>query len=106
MTDPEQNPTEQWIEQGRALRKTVKRSDHLALGHLHRDPVALLQATDLERATAARPHDALALAEQGTGQARLEALTDPLLAASSTSKPTTKPVGVYLIGNWNNNLHN
>ncbi|MBK7990889.1 MAG: DUF2252 domain-containing protein [Comamonadaceae bacterium] len=49
MTDPEQNPTEQWIEQGRALRKTVKRSDHLALGHLHRDPVALLQATDKGR---------------------------------------------------------
>ena len=48
-TAPEPNPTEQWIEQGRALRKTVKRSEHRALGHLDRDPVALLQSTDKGR---------------------------------------------------------
>ena len=42
---------------------------------------ALLKATDLERATAARPHDTLALSEQTAGQARLEALTDQLRAA-------------------------
>jgi uncharacterized protein (DUF2252 family) len=48
-TTPEQNPTEQWIEHGRALRKTVKRSAHTALGHLDRDPVALLQSTDQGR---------------------------------------------------------
>jgi len=49
MTEPEPNPTEQWIEQGRALRKTVRRSAHHALGHLDRDPVALLQSTDKGR---------------------------------------------------------
>lgn len=42
---------------------------------------ALLQAAEAERATAARPHDALALAEQTAGQARLEALAEPLRAA-------------------------
>ena len=49
MNEPEPNPTEQWIEQGRALRKTVRRSAHHALGHLDRDPVALLQSTDKGR---------------------------------------------------------
>lgn len=49
MTEPEPNPTEQWIERRRALRKTVRRSAHHALGHLDRDPVALLQSTDKGR---------------------------------------------------------
>ena len=49
MPELEQNPTEQWIEHGRALRKTVRRRDHQALGHLDRDPVALLQSTDKGR---------------------------------------------------------
>ena len=43
------NPTAQWMEDGRALRKTVRRSDHHRLGHLNRDPVALLTATDKGR---------------------------------------------------------
>ena len=47
MTDP--NPTAQWMDLGRALRKTVQRSSHHRLGHLDRDPVALLQATDTDR---------------------------------------------------------
>lgn len=46
MTDHEQNPTSHWIEHGRALRKKIRRSDHHGLGHLDRDPIALLQATD------------------------------------------------------------
>lgn len=49
MTDIEPNPTAHWIEQGRALRKKVKRSDHHKPGHLHRDPIALLAATDAGR---------------------------------------------------------
>lgn len=42
---------------------------------------ALLKAVDVELAQAARPRDALALAEQTKGQQRLEALTDTLRAA-------------------------
>lgn len=51
LTDPEPNPTAQWMDHGRALRKRVQRSSHHALGHLHRDPIALLQATDEGRVT-------------------------------------------------------
>lgn len=57
---------------------------------------ALLKATNLERATAARSHDALALAEQGTGQARLEALTDPLRAAIKRIEADHKACGRLL----------
>jgi type I restriction enzyme M protein len=42
---------------------------------------ALLKSVDAELAKAARPRDALALAEQSKGQQRLEALTDALRAA-------------------------
>jgi uncharacterized protein (DUF2252 family) len=51
VTDPEPIPTAQWLEHGRALRKTVKRSGHRQLGHLDRDPIALLEATDKGRVT-------------------------------------------------------
>jgi type I restriction enzyme M protein len=57
---------------------------------------ALLQATDLERATAARPHDALALTEQTAGQDRLEALTDPLRAAIKRIEGDHKACGRLL----------
>ena len=57
---------------------------------------ALLKSTDLERATAARPHDALALTEQSAGQARLEALTDPLRAAIKRIEADHKVCGRLL----------
>lgn len=57
---------------------------------------ALLQATDAERATAARPHDALALAEQTAGQARLETLTDQLRAAIKRIEADHKACGRLL----------
>lgn len=57
---------------------------------------ALLKATDAERATAARPHDALALAAQTTGQARLEALTDQLHAAVKRIEADHKACGRLL----------
>ncbi len=57
---------------------------------------ALLKATDTERATAARPHDALALAEQTAGQARLEALTDQLRAAIKRIEADHKACGRLL----------
>lgn len=57
---------------------------------------ALLKATDAERATAARPHDALALAEQTAGQARLEALTDQLRAAIKRIEADHKACGRLL----------
>jgi len=65
---------------------------------------ALLQATDAERATAARPHDALALAEQTTGQARLEALTDQLRAAIKRIEADHKACG-RLLENAEKALH-
>lgn len=49
MNVSETNPTEQWLAEGRALRKTIKRGAHRALGALDRDPVALLQTTDVGR---------------------------------------------------------
>jgi hypothetical protein len=49
VTDPEPNPNAQWMDHGRALRKKVNRSSHHRLGHLNRDPVALLQSTDAGR---------------------------------------------------------
>jgi len=57
---------------------------------------ALLKAIDLERATAARPHDALALAEQTAGQARLEALTDQLRATIKRIEADHKACGRLL----------
>ena len=57
---------------------------------------ALLKATDTERATAARPHDALALAEQTAGQARLEALTEKLRAAIKRIEADHKACGRLL----------
>ena len=57
---------------------------------------ALLKATDTERATAARPHDALALIEQTTGQVRLEALTDSLRAAIKRIEADHKACGRLL----------
>lgn len=47
--DDQANPTTQWIEHGRALRKKVQRSSHHKPGHLNRDPIALLQSTDAGR---------------------------------------------------------
>lgn len=38
-----------WAAQGKALRKSVQRSAHGATGHLDRDPVTLLQASDKQR---------------------------------------------------------
>ena len=49
--DQEQRTAAQWMEQGRALRRQVKRSSHHRLGHLNRDPIALLAATDEGRVT-------------------------------------------------------
>lgn len=49
MTETDPNPTAKWIEHGRALRETVKRNDHRKLGHLDRDPIGLLEATDSDR---------------------------------------------------------
>lgn len=49
MTPPEPHPTEAAFERGRALRRTARRSSHRRLGHLDRDPIALLQATDAGR---------------------------------------------------------
>lgn len=65
---------------------------------------ALLKATDAERATAARPHDALALAEQTAGQARLEALTDQLRAAIKRIEADHKSCG-RLLENAEKSLH-
>lgn len=65
---------------------------------------ALLQATDTERATAARPHDALALAEQTAGQARLEALTEKLRAAVKRIEADHKACG-RLLENAEKTLH-
>jgi type I restriction enzyme M protein len=57
---------------------------------------ALLKATDAERAIAASPHDALALAEQTAGQARLEALTEKLRAAIKRIEADHKACGRLL----------
>ncbi len=57
---------------------------------------ALLKAADAERATTARPHDALALAEQTAGQARLEALTEKLRAAIKRIEAEHKACGRLL----------
>lgn len=65
---------------------------------------ALLKATDAERATAARPHDALALAEQTAGQARLEALTEKLRTAIKRIEAEHKACG-RLLENAEKNLH-
>lgn len=46
MTVPEPDSIEQRIDHGRALRRKVKRGDHRSLGHLDRDPIALLKTTD------------------------------------------------------------
>ncbi len=57
---------------------------------------ALLKAVVQERATAARPHDALALSEQSTTQARLETLTEKLRAAIKTIEAEHKSCGRLL----------
>lgn len=54
---------------------------------------ALLKAAEAERATAARPHDALAITEQTTGQARLEALADQLRTAVKRIEAEHKACG-------------
>ncbi|MBS0474831.1 MAG: N-6 DNA methylase [Proteobacteria bacterium] len=57
---------------------------------------ALLAAAESERATADRPHDALALTEQSAGQQRLEALTDKLRAAIKAIEADHKTCGRLL----------
>ena len=56
----------------------------------------LLKAAEAERATAARPHDALSLTEQTTGQARLEALADQLRTAIKHIEADHKACGRLL----------
>jgi len=57
---------------------------------------ALLKAVNQERATAARPHDALALSEQSATQARLETLTEKLRAAIKAIEADHKACGRLL----------
>lgn len=65
---------------------------------------ALLKATDAERATAARPRDALALTEQTKGQARLEALADQLRTAIKRIEADHKAC-IRLLENAEKNLN-
>lgn len=49
MSHQSHQTTEQLIEQGKALKRVLKRSEHRHIGPVDRDPVALLAGTDAGR---------------------------------------------------------